>query len=44
LAPEGTDFPALAANVPRHTVDAGGLEPGAHIAITLPPAAMRILG
>ncbi|MBK6337759.1 MAG: putative 2-aminoethylphosphonate ABC transporter ATP-binding protein [Betaproteobacteria bacterium] len=44
LAPEGTDFPALSANVPRHAVDAGGLEPGAHIAITLPPAALRILG
>ena len=37
-------LPKFADNVPRHAVDAGGLEPGAHIAITLPPAALRILG
>ena len=44
LAVEDGEFPALSANVPRHAVDAGGLDPGARVAITLPPAAMRILG
>jgi iron(III) transport system ATP-binding protein len=44
LAAEGPGMPALVANVSRHAVDAGGLEPGARIAVTLPAASLRILG
>ncbi len=43
VTPEAPDVPALAVNVSRHAVDAGGLEPGARIAITLPATAMRVL-
>ncbi len=36
--------PSLVANVPRQQVDAGGLVAGAPVTVSLPPAAMRILG
>jgi iron(III) transport system ATP-binding protein len=36
--------PSLVANVPRQQVDAGGLAVGAPVTVSLPPAAMRILG
>ena len=42
LDAEGT--PALVANVPRQAVDAAHLMPGLAVAVSLPPAAMRILG
>jgi iron(III) transport system ATP-binding protein len=44
LAAEGSGMPPLVASVSRHAVDAGGLEPGARIAITFPAASLRILG
>ena len=34
----------LIANVSRQQVDAGGITPGAPVTVSLPPAAMRILG
>jgi iron(III) transport system ATP-binding protein len=43
LHPEVAAAPPLVASVSRHAVDAGGLEPGATIAVTLPAAALRIL-
>jgi iron(III) transport system ATP-binding protein len=36
--------PPLMANVSRQQVDAGGFQPGAAVTVSLPPAAMRILG
>jgi iron(III) transport system ATP-binding protein len=44
VAPDATDLPMLSVNVPRHAVDAGGLDPGASVGVTLPPLAMRVLG
>ena len=40
----GSAAPPLVANVPRHQADAGGFAPGALVTVSLPPAAMRILG
>ena len=41
---EGGVAAPLLANVPRQQVDTGGLTPGAPVTVSLPPAAMRILG
>ena len=38
------DTPTLVANVPRQVVDAGGLDPGAAVTVTIAPSALRILG
>ena len=38
------DTPPLVANVPRQQVDADCLAPGAAVMVSLPPAAMRVLG
>ena len=38
------DVPPLLANVPRQAVDAGGLDPGAAVTVTIAPAALRVLG
>jgi len=40
----GSGTPPLIANVPRQQVDAGGFVPGAPVTVSVPPAAMRILG
>jgi len=44
LALDGSGAQRLVANVPRQQVDAGGFAPGAPVTVSLPPAAMRILG
>ena len=44
LAVDAMDVPALTANVPRHAVDAGGFAPGVAVGVTVPPAALRVLG
>jgi iron(III) transport system ATP-binding protein len=44
LAVDAPDVPALTANVPRQTVDAGGFEAGAVVGITVAPTALRVLG
>ena len=42
LAAAGT--PPLVANVPRQAVDAGGLDPGAAVTVSIAPSALRVLG
>jgi iron(III) transport system ATP-binding protein len=42
LAASGT--PPLVANVPRQAVDAGGLDPGAAVTVSIAPSALRVLG
>ena len=44
IAIAAADVPALVANVPRHAVDAGGLDPGAAVTISISPSALRVLG
>jgi iron(III) transport system ATP-binding protein len=44
IALDAADTPALVANVPRQQVDAGRLAPGSAITVSLPAAAMRVLG
>ena len=41
---EAADAPALVANVPRQTVDAAHLATGQAVRVSLPPAALRVLG
>ena len=41
---EGSGSPSLVANVPRQQADAGGFAPGVPVTVSLPPAAMHILG
>jgi iron(III) transport system ATP-binding protein len=41
---EAADAPALVANVPRQTVDAAQLVSGQPVTVSLPPAALRVLG
>jgi len=44
LTLEGSGAQRLVANVSRLQVDSGGFTPGAAVTVSLPPAAMRILG
>ncbi|MCC6196972.1 MAG: putative 2-aminoethylphosphonate ABC transporter ATP-binding protein [Burkholderiales bacterium] len=44
LALDAADAPALVANVPRQVADGVGLAPGQTVAVSLPAAALRILG
>ena len=44
LALDAADTPPLLANVPRQKVDADCLAPGSAVMISLPAAAMRVLG
>ena len=38
------DAPTLVANVPRQAVDAANLASGQAVTVSLPPAALRVLG
>jgi iron(III) transport system ATP-binding protein len=44
LATDAPGVPPLTANVPRQAVDAGGLDPGGAVTISMPPSALRVLG
>jgi iron(III) transport system ATP-binding protein len=44
IALDAAGAPALVANVPRQTVDATRLAPGQSVTVSLPPAALRVLG
>ena len=44
IALDAADAPALVANVPRQTVDAARLVTGQAVSVSLPPAALRVLG
>ncbi|MGH8519656.1 MAG: ATP-binding cassette domain-containing protein, partial [Panacagrimonas sp.] len=44
IALDAAGAPALVANVPRQTVDASHLELGQPVTVSLPPAALRVLG
>jgi len=44
IALDGADGQALVANVPRQAVDAAQLATGKSVSVSLPPAALRVLG
>ena len=44
LSLDAADVPALVANVPRQIADGIGLAPGQAVSVSLPAAAMRVLG
>ncbi|MEP6677873.1 MAG: putative 2-aminoethylphosphonate ABC transporter ATP-binding protein [Betaproteobacteria bacterium] len=44
IALDATGAPTLVANVPRQAVDAARLAPGQPVSVSLPPAALRVLG
>ena len=44
IALDAADAPALVANVPRQAVDAAKLASGQTVTVSLPPAALRVLG
>ena len=44
IALDASDTPALVANVPRQAVDAAQLATGQAVTVSLPPAALRVLG
>jgi iron(III) transport system ATP-binding protein len=44
LSPDAADAPALMANVPRQVADGVGFAPGQPVAVSVPAAALRVLG
>jgi hypothetical protein len=44
LSPDAADVPSLMANVPRQVADGIGFAAGQAVAVSVPAAALRVLG